>query len=690
MCRRAAVLAIVCSALLLMISTVAAAGGVVPASSNDTSCGPYLLPIPAFHIPTSLATCHPTLKCCLPCPATDHLYPPSASTAFVPGMTGVRIFSSLCAAFVFISYAILPGKRSYPRIFILYISALLPIWQMLGASWLYGDQGRNVFCAADGVTSASWDSNAACAIQGVGIIWASTATGCWCVATILNLHMQIVWSSDFMARHRWLLHLASWGIPTIIAGFATDLEAVEYDSRGICTVNGQYEAYLVFVPLGIISAVIWFLHSCTTLWVWRQTCLRNLSWQTFTWSSLKHMGSNLARGPRDAVIVEDEEGGADGQGGKDGMRPTSQFSDPLSTTSSATTLNNILAIPSEPPPPRTKDGSELEGVRAVQRRLIMFAGVIMSFLVTYAVFYHEDVSRIQSSLQEAPFNATAASFYPQFAANPTTPLEDLVVCVHKMGALASGAPAVYETCTRALADAGRLSLPEMWRRVLAELTISIAGICLLAVLGWRLVPDWRDYWADRKERQYRAARNRGQVGALLPPISTLRLSRRSTASASARSAGLTTAGNSASAGGGIIPPPLELATFKISPGNNFHTLSSMSLSPASKSSPSFGRPPPAASVRSRSGSGNSNLVANYLRRTPPSPGTGHLGGVSPPLPPLPVRVAALGSGTVASDSGSSSASVNLPPFSLGACESIHTLSKSVSEREAFGPQFRPW
>ncbi|KAJ3182319.1 hypothetical protein HDU87_008481 [Geranomyces variabilis] len=569
---------------------------------------------------------------------------------------------------------------------------------MLGASWLYGDQGRNVFCAADGVTSASWESNAACAIQGVGIIWASTATGCWCVATILNLHMQIVWSSDFMARHRWLLHLTSWGIPTIIAGFATDLEAVEYDSRGICTVNGQYEAYLVFVPLGIISAVIWFLHSCTTLWVWRQTCLRNLSWQTFTWSSLKDMGSAFARGPRaDVAVVEDEEGVVQG-GGKDEMRPTSQFSDPLSTTSSATTLNNILAIPTEPPTPRTKDGSELEGVRAVQRRLIMFAGVIMSFLVMYAVFYHEDVSRIQSSLQEAPFNATAPSFYPQFAANPTTPLEDLVVCVHNMGALASGAPAVYETCTRALADAGRLSLPEMWRRVLAELTISIAGICLLAVLGWRLVPDWRDYWADRKERQYRAARNRGQIGALLPPISTLRLPRRSTASASARSAGgLTTAGNnSASAGGGIIiPPPLELATFKISPGSNFHTLSSMSLSPASKSSPSFGRPPPAASVRSRSGSGNSsNLVANYLRRTPPSPGAGHLGGgISPPLP---VRVTALGGGgggTLASDSASLSSnapSVNLPPFSLGACESIHTLSKSVSEREAFGPQFRPW
>ncbi|KAJ3161341.1 hypothetical protein HDU86_007123 [Geranomyces michiganensis] len=514
---------------------------------------------------------------------------------------------------------------------------------------------------------------------------------------------QIVWSSDFMARHRWLLHLVSWGIPTIIAGFATDLEAVEYDSRGICTANQQYEAYLVFVPLGVISAVVWLLHSCTTLWVWRQTCLRNLSWKTFSWASLKRRAfSSLNRSnPRahrrggDFLAERDEEGGggaADAQSLKNASsRPASLFSDPMSTTSNATTLNNILAMPSEPPMPRTKDGSELEGVRAVQRRLIMFAGVIMSFLITYAVFYHEDVSRIMSSLKETPYNATAPSFYPKFATSPTTPLEDLVVCVHNMGALASGAPAVYETCTRALANAGRLSLPEMWRRVLAELTISIAGICLLAVLGWRLVPDWKEYWADRKEQRYRAARNRGHGAALLPPISTLRLARRSMASV--RSAGLTPAGgNSANNGGGIIPPPLELATFKISPGNTFHTLSSMSsLSPATKASPTFGRPPPPpASVRSRSGSGNSNLVANFLRRTPPSPardGGGLLGGVSPLLPG---RVTAAASSSSSDAAITNAPSVTLPPFSLGACESIHTLSKSVSEREAFGPQFRPW
>lgn len=166
-------------------------GYFVAQSPNQTaaiSCPSPLVSIPEAYTPSRLSSCHPSIKCCLRCPATDHLYPPGTAKSILP-ISVLRLISTICALLVFISYIILPGKREHPRVFVLYISGALVLAQILTPSWFFGDEGRNVFCAADGVTNAQFDTNAACAVQGIGILWAWLAMMSWCVVLIVNMHM---------------------------------------------------------------------------------------------------------------------------------------------------------------------------------------------------------------------------------------------------------------------------------------------------------------------------------------------------------------------------------------------------------------------------------------------------------------------------------------------------------------------
>ncbi|TPX64156.1 hypothetical protein SpCBS45565_g06134 [Spizellomyces sp. 'palustris'] len=136
-----------------------------------------------------MSACHPTLRCCLPCPAVDHLYPPNSVIDNQRTIGILRIISGSSAFLVSISYLVLPGKREHPRIFVLYISFLLAMWHWMGMSYFFGDKGRSVFCAKDGVARATLENNVFCAMQGLGMVWASIALTCWGLVVVLNLHL---------------------------------------------------------------------------------------------------------------------------------------------------------------------------------------------------------------------------------------------------------------------------------------------------------------------------------------------------------------------------------------------------------------------------------------------------------------------------------------------------------------------
>ncbi|TPX61845.1 hypothetical protein PhCBS80983_g00752 [Powellomyces hirtus] len=599
-------------------------------------------------------------------------------------MSMVRLISSVCALTVFISYAVLPGKRQYPRIFILYISGLLIVYQMLGASYFYGNEGKNVYCAEDGVTASSFQTNKVCAIQGVGILWASTATGFWCIVTILNLHLQIVWSSTCLARYPWVLHMCCWTFPTIIAIFAIDLKAIEYVSRGICTITQDLEPLLVFVPLGFCAGVIWAIHTATTLWLWSKRL--RLVFVRPLWPCSKRANSQQEsrEGNRMDSAVEEESGMM-----PPSSRPPSLFSEWSPTRSRPTSINTTttLVANSNPGP------KELAGVRTVQSRLLLFAGVILLFVFTYAMFYRKDVLSIQDAMKPSLFNGTDITGIDTIGLNiTTTPLEDLAACVHQylnprasQKRLAEGEN-VYTVCMLKLAAVNRISLPPMWRRVLAELTISISGICLLSVLGWRLVPDWQEWWAEKQGFAYHTRRKllRVLTSPLAPSSEDDDPPRRRGAGGGATNSS-------------IPSPSLELSIFKTSPSHNPSSL--VSASHSSKSSTTLNRSafPTSSSIRSGGKSPASSILNNSNNHYPPSTASSGSNGrsgyylrnhtLNSPSPPMP---------TFPTPAHYFVVEQNLQPPPQGLSRTYSNasqsqpLSKSMSEREAFGPNFKAW
>ncbi|KAJ3014233.1 hypothetical protein HKX48_005272, partial [Thoreauomyces humboldtii] len=675
-------------------------------TTTSDACGPFLLPIPFGFVRTPLASCHPSLDCCLPCPATDHLYPLAPLPYLEILLTVVRCVSILSALVIVVSYAVLPGKRKFPRIYILFMATLVVLWQAIGMSYGFGKRGQDVFCVGDGVTSASFETNTVCAVQGVALVWAACATACWCVAFIAHMHLQIAWNSSWLARHRWFPHVVSWGLPSLLAAFAIWKQSIEYVSRGICTVSDGYEGLLVFTPLITAAVLVCSLHTATTVYLWRvarKSRRRIGSWQPTTTSR---------RGGGDDVSMSGWNGSGDGETGS------------VYTTNTMNTLATgrpLVVV--------AKGGTQLEGVRPVQARLLIFAIVLIALAVTYAMFVTTDLGRVSAAMVPTPWSAE--STVPVFATPSilTSPLEDLVACIHAAGTSpTSSRDEVVFTCAQSLASSGRIALPELWRRVLAEFVISIGGFCLLGVLGWRLVADWKGWWNARRgngsmmwmvdsraqsEDDFGNGKRLG-LGRSTTPTPT------STAIVSATNASTTTVPtlDHDDGGGGSMPrrtrprtPELELSTLRSTPPN-----SSSPYTPylSSASSPSISsatallthphlhhhhhhhhhqhQPPTAASTRSSPSASSTAFpsppltsAGTYAFLKPGSPGSAPWdGGAGHYGPHQTGDPSSSSTTTTVGHSGSSSmlatSFVEQPGLSL---------SKSVTEREAFGPQFRP-
>jgi len=159
---------------------------------NSTSlCPNPLLPIPNGYIPSSMSTCFhlpetPNIGCCLPCPSQNVFYPRTQIKTLITSSSIARIFSSLFAFIVILTYAILPNMQSHPRRLVLYLSLSIFIWQIGGAATLLNEE--RIHCA-DAITTASQSNNIKCAIQGGFVLFGSLAVTIWSFILILNFHM---------------------------------------------------------------------------------------------------------------------------------------------------------------------------------------------------------------------------------------------------------------------------------------------------------------------------------------------------------------------------------------------------------------------------------------------------------------------------------------------------------------------
>ncbi|KAI8826982.1 uncharacterized protein EV422DRAFT_20090 [Fimicolochytrium jonesii] len=554
------------------------------------------------------------------------------------GISVLRLVSTLCALVVFVSYCVLPGKRKHPRIFVVYISGLVTVWQSLSASYIFGNEGKNVFCSADGVSSADY-SNARCTVQGLGIVWLSVAATCWCFALILNLHLEVVWASAAMKRRHWILHLISWGLPTILVGLAIKMQAVQYLSRGLCSVNLEYEKYIVQTPYLVIGCSIWCVHTATTFWLWRNVLPKAIS--ALRRSPRPSMDSN--RELINPPVSNEEYSQVEPQIGETRHRRERSIPDKIPKPVTSGRRRGISDA-SETSTPEG-DKPSFAGVQFVQIRLVVFATIVIGLVLAYALLYQKDLENINDMVRRNDGNKI---------------LDDLLTCVYdrliSSPQLTLGRASAE--CRRSIARQTGFRFPAFWRRLLAELILSSPGFIITFSLGWRLLPDWIDMVTDWKDQKRSAEIAQAPPGALSNSSVDL-LVAPTRARASSKSSVVT--------GGGSRDIPLS--TFTYSSGVSSSVLSTS----ASSGSPPLGRAALPPAVRS--------LGEQYspLGSPPNSSLQAFLSSPSPAwtAPTMTIRTTNTSLTTIVDEA--SPADYRLGP-----------LSASVSEREAFGPQFRPW
>ena len=279
------------------------------------TCPIPLVPKPlSFNPPTHsgkdapLYYCIEKLECCLPCPAFSSFYPSNSFNLLIKGLTPLRIITTLLSLYIVISYSILPQRRQYPRILVLFLGLCVFFWQF--ASFMAGVLGdsRKLLCAYGGPTLASslaqlpsrpsypgvgsifgsnstssigaglgsvvvatQETNLGCTIQGSVLLYFTMSILLWTFAIMLNLHLQIVWDSTVLKSYQIALHAFCWGIPIIFVSAAINENAIRYTHMSFCFLSPLYGAVLFFYPATGIIVLCVAVHLCTSIWLFLMT-----------------------------------------------------------------------------------------------------------------------------------------------------------------------------------------------------------------------------------------------------------------------------------------------------------------------------------------------------------------------------------------------------------------------------------
>ncbi|RIB03095.1 hypothetical protein C2G38_816667 [Gigaspora rosea] len=198
--------------------------------------------------------------CCLPCPQSYLLYPSGYLEKGFLATQIVRAISAITSFIIFISYLVLPGKKSHPSSLILFASLSI----FLYSSNVFFSLGnpRMVQCT-NAVEPSTQENNALCGFQGAWLVFASYATAVWIGIIIVNLHLHTVWNSNIIGREYVYLHLAGWGIPIILTIIALVTKSIMYQFATLCLVQQSKANFIFFYPLAAIVLPSFFVHMAT-------------------------------------------------------------------------------------------------------------------------------------------------------------------------------------------------------------------------------------------------------------------------------------------------------------------------------------------------------------------------------------------------------------------------------------------
>ncbi|KAI9359320.1 hypothetical protein DFJ73DRAFT_793863 [Zopfochytrium polystomum] len=230
----------------------------------ETKCPAFFLPAPSATFANTSNNCDPASGCCIPCPSQAYFYPVGAFNRIVDAALILNMSSAGLACYVLLSWALLPGRRSHPSDIVLHFSISVVLW-MAGQGFTAGNP-RRIQCADD-VTLANAQNNPVCAAMGAYLVYITQASILWSAYMVFNVHLTIVWRSNFLERYKVPGIIICWGLPATLTGLVFALSTVDASAGVACFVSPAKANLLYFTGMMVFVIPSVLVTVYTVVWI---------------------------------------------------------------------------------------------------------------------------------------------------------------------------------------------------------------------------------------------------------------------------------------------------------------------------------------------------------------------------------------------------------------------------------------
>ncbi|QIW95887.1 hypothetical protein AMS68_001405 [Peltaster fructicola] len=205
--------------------------------------------------------------CCLPCPATDWLYPNSFKTANTVA-EWLNVFGLVLLLFMLTSYVSLPVSKTRSH----YLSTCLVLSIIMVCIGFIIPLAAPPDQCYNAITPNDMYSSMACAWSGAFLVAGGLCTTMWITLRAVSMNLQICWDIIPGRKFLYVSQTLGWGIPAVLFVVTMLVTGVSYRFGSACHVNHKnalgafWIPLLVMVGIAIISQV-WTFAYCVRVYL---------------------------------------------------------------------------------------------------------------------------------------------------------------------------------------------------------------------------------------------------------------------------------------------------------------------------------------------------------------------------------------------------------------------------------------
>ncbi|RCI14968.1 hypothetical protein L249_6843 [Ophiocordyceps polyrhachis-furcata BCC 54312] len=189
------------------------------------------------------------LKCCLPCPLADWVYPDSFKT-ITAAANWVAAVSGISCLVLLVSWAALPIDKTNRH----YLSVCLTLGVlMMNLGFIIPLAAQPDQCF-DSITPHDMRSSKVCGASGTLLLLGGWCGVMWAFLRSFSLHLQICWQVIVGRNFMIFAQVAGWGIPLVGIVLALVFSGVSFRFGATCHINHPNSLADIWIPLLVFAA----------------------------------------------------------------------------------------------------------------------------------------------------------------------------------------------------------------------------------------------------------------------------------------------------------------------------------------------------------------------------------------------------------------------------------------------------